>query len=86
MFLDVQAVFLHSNPAKYVTVGAILHVPTSGPQHPHTFNKVFYFDKRYETLGLIKLLYRIWDMRALKPLYMKYATPARQGQSSPVYR
>lgn len=28
---------------------------------------------------------RVWDMRAVKPLYMKHATPARQGQSSPVY-
>ena len=32
------------------------------------------------------MLCRVWDMRAIKPLYMKHATPARQGQSSPVYR
>lgn len=28
---------------------------------------------------------RVWDMRTIKPLYMRHATPARQGQSSPVY-
>jgi len=28
---------------------------------------------------------RVWDMRCTKPLYCKYSTPARRGQSSPIY-
>jgi len=28
---------------------------------------------------------RVWDMRSTKSLYMKYSTPARRGQSSPIY-
>jgi len=28
---------------------------------------------------------RVWDMRCTSHLYMKYAAPARRGQSSPVY-
>ena len=28
---------------------------------------------------------RVWDMRTSGYLYMKYAAPARRGQSSPVY-
>eukprot|EP00088_Acartia_fossae_P038136 TRINITY_DN3943_c0_g1_i1.p1 TRINITY_DN3943_c0_g1~~TRINITY_DN3943_c0_g1_i1.p1 ORF type:complete len:481 (+),score=108.66 TRINITY_DN3943_c0_g1_i1:386-1828(+) len=28
---------------------------------------------------------RVWDMRSTKSLYCKYSTPARRGQSSPIY-